>query len=115
MERRVTSIVNDKDVSSGRIELALWREGGGKCVPRQLVNLIERARLMIAIIRPVEQLGQMILVPNADLRQRASLAAPALNPIILVAIGRMAGVLCRARAASKIAFHELAFDGDPLS
>ena len=85
-ELGVASIVNDKGVSRGRIKLAVRREGGDKRVSRQLINISERARLMIAACRPREQMGQMLPIPDADLGQNAALAASALDPVAPVAI-----------------------------
>ena len=75
-ELGVASIVNDKCVSRGRVKLAVRREGGGKRVSRQLINIFERARLMIAACRPREQMGHMLPIPDADLGQSAGSRRP---------------------------------------
>ena len=73
---------------------------------------------MIAVHRPVEKLGQVLPIPDADFGQGASLAASSLDPVAPVAmlfgIGCIVGTQPRARACTKILLGELAFDGDAL-
>ena len=58
MELGVACIVDDHCVSPGRVKHAVRRESSGQRVARQLVNVSEWTRLIIAIRRrPVEQLG----------------------------------------------------------
>jgi hypothetical protein len=53
----------------------------------------------------------MVPVQHADLRQRAAVAPPLLDPIVAVAPTQLARPQARAGTRAKLEFRELAFDG----
>ena len=75
LELGVADVVKDERVSAVRLEVAVRSDGRGERVPGQLIDVSERAWPVVAVARPVEQLGQIVPVESPGLDEGAA-AAP---------------------------------------